>query len=110
MSHVVCEGGLLSYRTLTSADRYLHGASIFIPGVLKHFDLPQVAAAVAGRRLAILDPLDAMKSAVDIETARRAYEPAAQAYARAGAPGAFVVARRGNNITRAEQYLHLFHA
>ena len=74
---------LLSYRTLTSADRYLHGASIFIRSVLKHFDLPQVAAAVADRRLTILDPVDAMKSAVDLETARRAYEPAEQAYARA---------------------------
>jgi hypothetical protein len=107
ISRTVCEGGLLSYRTLTSSDRYLHGASIFIPDVLKHFDLPQVAGAVAGRRLAILDPVDAMKSSVDLETARQAYEPAAQAYARAGAPGAFVVARRRVDITRAEDYLQL---
>ncbi|HET9320985.1 MAG TPA: alpha/beta hydrolase family protein, partial [Bryobacteraceae bacterium] len=107
ISRTVCEGCLLSYRTLASADRYLHGASIFIPDVLKHFDLPQVAAAVAGRRLAILDPMDAMKSAVDLETARQAYEPAVQAYARAGAPGAFAVARRRNDITLAEDYLRL---
>jgi len=108
ISRTVCDGGLLSYRTLASADRYLHGASIFIPDVLKHFDLPQVAAAVSGRRLAILDPMDAMKSTVDLETARQAYEPAAQAYARAGAPGAFAVARRRADITRAEDYLQLF--
>jgi len=44
---------------------------------------------------------------VDLETARQAYEPAAQAYARAGAPGAFVVARRRVDITRAEDYLQL---
>jgi len=49
-----------------------------------------------------------MKSAVDLETARQAYEPAAQAYARAGAPGAFAVARRRADITRAEDYLQLF--
>jgi len=110
ISQAVCERGLLSYRILTAADRYLHGASIFIPSVLKHFDLPQVAATVAGRRLTILDPVDAMKSAVDLETARRAYEPAEQAYARAGAPRAFVVARRRAEVTRADEYLELLRA
>ena len=45
----VCEGGLLSYRDLASVDRYLHGADIFIPEVLKYFDLPGVAAAVRAR-------------------------------------------------------------
>ena len=40
---MLCDGGLVSYRSLTQVDRYLHGAGIFVRDVLKHFDLPQVA-------------------------------------------------------------------
>lgn len=108
ISQVICEGGLLSYRTLTSADRYLHGASIFIPDVLKHFDLPQVAAAIADRRLVMLAPMDAMKSAANEETARRTYAWTTQAYAMSGARDAFAIARRRREIAEAEEYLDLF--
>jgi cephalosporin-C deacetylase-like acetyl esterase len=73
ISHAVCEGGLLSYRALASSDRYLHNSSIMLPDVLKHFDLPQVAAA-AGKRVVVVDPVDAMKSPVDLETARKVYD------------------------------------
>ncbi|MDD1721863.1 MAG: acetylxylan esterase, partial [Euryarchaeota archaeon] len=47
----VCEGGLISYAALCRSDRYLHGANVFVRNVLCHFDLPQVAAAVADRSL-----------------------------------------------------------
>ena len=95
VTRAVCDGGLLSYRALASSDRYLQGASVMLPDVLKHFDLPQVASAVAGRRLVMLDPVDAMKSRVDLETARKAYEAAAQ------------VAARRQDVSLAEQYLQL---
>lgn len=107
ITQTVCEGGLLSYRTLTSADRYLHAADIFIPDVLQHFDLPQVASAVADRRLAILAPVDAMKSPVDEETARQAYDAAAQAYANAGKPARFAMVAGPRLESRAEEYLAL---
>jgi cephalosporin-C deacetylase-like acetyl esterase len=106
----VCEGMLLSYRTLTETDRYLHGASVFIPDVLRQLDLPQVAAAVAGRRLAILAPVDAMKSPVDEERARKHYRVTEQAYVSAGRPGAFVVAGRRQMISPAEEFLGLLQA
>ena len=54
----VCEGGVLSYRTLTDSDWYLHGANVFIPDVLKYFDLPEVASAVRCP-LTVVAPLDA---------------------------------------------------
>jgi cephalosporin-C deacetylase-like acetyl esterase len=101
----VCEGGLLSYRTLTESDRYLHGASVFIPDVLRHFDLPQVAAAVASRRLTVLAPVDAMKSPVDMERARKTYDYPARAYQQAGKPGAFAVAAHQHQTSLAEEYL-----
>lgn len=73
----VCEGGLLSYRTLTSSDRYLHGADIFIPDVLKYFDLPGVAAAAEGR-VTVVAPVDAMKNPVVPSRARQVYGPPAR--------------------------------
>jgi cephalosporin-C deacetylase-like acetyl esterase len=79
-----CEQGLLSYRTLTATDRYLHGADVFIPSVLEHFDLPQIAAVCAPRRLSFISPVDAMKRPVDAATAERTYEFASQAYAKSG--------------------------
>jgi cephalosporin-C deacetylase-like acetyl esterase len=72
----VCHGGLVSYRSLTDGDRYVHGADIFIPDVLEHFDLPQVAAAISTRRLALLGPVDAMRRHVDIAHARGLYSAA----------------------------------
>jgi hypothetical protein len=68
------EGGLLPYRTLISSDRYLHGADIFIPDVLKYFDLPNVAAALDGR-VAVIAPVGAMKNPVEPSRARKVYSP-----------------------------------
>ena len=69
----VCQGGLISYRALTTGDRYLHGADVFVPDVLNHFDLPQVAAAAGNRRLALLAPVDGMRRHVDPAQARALY-------------------------------------
>jgi cephalosporin-C deacetylase-like acetyl esterase len=95
ISRMVCDSGLLSYGTLAASDRYLHGASIMVPDVLKHFDLPQVAATLGSRRLALLDPVDAMKSPVDEEVARKLYAQPVQ------------VATRKQDQSLAEQYLQL---
>jgi cephalosporin-C deacetylase-like acetyl esterase len=80
---IVAERGLISYASLTRADRYLHSAGVFVRDVLKSFDLPQVAAAIAGRRLALLSPVDPMKE-VDVVAARQAYEFTRQTYANQG--------------------------
>jgi hypothetical protein len=66
-----------------------------IPDVLKQFDLPQVAAALGGARLALLDPVDAMKVRVDTETAAKAYGRSTQ------------IAARIQDTPLAEQYLKL---
>jgi cephalosporin-C deacetylase-like acetyl esterase len=87
-----CERGLVSYASLARTDRYLHNASIFIRDVLKHFDLPHVAAAVANRRLSLIAPVDAMKAPVDTAVARNAYRATFTAYQAAGADGQFTIA------------------
>ena len=86
---VVAERGLLSYRTLAQVDRYTHGAGIFIRGVLNHFDLPQVAAAIAPRPLTLLSPVDAMKRAVPVAAALETCQFTSQAYLSAGAADRF---------------------
>jgi cephalosporin-C deacetylase-like acetyl esterase len=104
---VVCENGLVSYRALTQADRYLHGANIFIRDVLKHFDLPQVAAAVSDRPLVLMAPVDAMKRPVEPAVARAAYEWTQQTYARAGAPDRFRIVEASPQVDRTEAYLSI---
>jgi cephalosporin-C deacetylase-like acetyl esterase len=81
----VCEQGLLSYRMLTATDRYTHGADIFIPSILEHLDLPQVAAAIVPRRLSVVAPVDAMKRPIDAAAAERAYDWTRKVYTNAGA-------------------------
>ncbi len=85
----VAENGLATYASLTRVDRYTHTAGIFIPDVLKHFDLPQIAAAVADRNLVLVSPVDPMQRPLDIAEARAAYAVAEQAYRAAAAADRF---------------------
>ena len=107
---VVCHEGLLSYRSLTGTDRYLHGADVFILDVLHHFDLPQVAAAVADRRLVLLSPLDAMKDPADLGSVHEAYRWTRDVYAAAGAEKQFQIATLDPDQDLAAQYLSLLGA
>jgi len=102
---VVADGGLLSYRTLASADRYVHGADVFVPHILEQFDLPQIAAAIADRSLALLAPVDHMRKPVEVAAAESEYRFTREAYDAAGAPGRFHIAER--QADPAEQYLSL---
>ncbi len=47
---------LTDYRSLATADRYSQPFGIYVYGILRQFDLPEVAAAIAGRPLLLLDP------------------------------------------------------
>ena len=90
ITSVVAERGLLSYRSLAQVDRYTHNAGIFIRDVLKHYDLPQVAAAIAPRKLTLLSPVDPMKRVVKSDAiVAEAYRFTREAYAEAGAADSF---------------------
>jgi cephalosporin-C deacetylase-like acetyl esterase len=98
ISAVAAQGGLLSYGSLAASDRYLHGAHVFVRDVLKSFDLPQVAAAVAGRRLILLSPVDPMQKPVTQAAAERVYDWTRQAFANAGAAEQFQILPGGADI------------
>ena len=93
ISDVVAERGLVSYRSLARVDRYTHGANVFLRDVLLHCDLPQVAAMIAPRPLAIRSPLDPMKRRVDDAEAAEAYRATAEAYRKAGAGDQFRIGK-----------------
>lgn len=70
---LMCVDSLLSYRSLTQVDRYLYGGDVFVPEILQHLDLPQVAAAVSPRPLTLIDPRSAMKERVSASVAEEEY-------------------------------------
>ena len=71
------EGSVLSYREIVSAKLHENLTGIIVPGVLEDFDLPDLAASLASRRLWIVDPRSATGSLLSIERAREEYRDAA---------------------------------
>jgi cephalosporin-C deacetylase-like acetyl esterase len=104
---LICVCSILSYKSLTQVDRYLYGADIFIPGVLVQLDLPQVAAAIACRPLALLLPIDAMKRVVDVDTAKEAYHWTQAVYEAAGLQHLFRIESGAAEIDSPGNYLRL---
>jgi len=102
---LVAHGGLLSYRALTSADRYLTESSVFIRDVLAHFDLPQVAAAMADRPLTIIAPRGPMNQEVELSTACDAYQWTSKVYVNLGVSNHFQVSPKKQKLSLANQYL-----
>jgi pimeloyl-ACP methyl ester carboxylesterase len=104
---VVCHGGLLSYSALAASDRTLYSANIIIRGVLKTFDLPDIAASIADRSVRIIDPVDAMKRPVDMAAAQSAYQRTADAYAHKGAGARFRIFHADSQSDLLALYLDL---
>jgi cephalosporin-C deacetylase-like acetyl esterase len=105
---LICVRSLLSYRSLTQMDRYRYGANVFIPNVLLQLDLPQVAAAVAGRPLSLVLPADPMKNVVEPRAAQEAYSWTQAIYESAGLRNLFRLESRGTDLDTPQHYLELF--
>lgn len=104
---LICVQSLLSYQSLTQVDRYRYGADIFVPDVLLHLDLPQVAAAVVGRPLTLIQPTDAMKNTVDANAAEETYSWTRATYESAGLGKLFHIESQGTDLDTPEHYLRL---
>jgi cephalosporin-C deacetylase-like acetyl esterase len=52
------QSALSEYRSIVENDRYTTPFRIYATGLLRHFDLPDVAALAAPRKLVLLNPLD----------------------------------------------------
>ena len=106
---LLADRALLSYKSLTQTDRYLHGANIFVPGILKRLDLPHVAGAVADRDLVILDPVDPMGRPTDMQLSRRTYAWSRALYSAVGAEDRFEVTARRPGSDPADAYRSFLH-
>ncbi len=51
-------GGLISWRSLLEIDDYTEPFANFVPGILRHTDLPMIARLVAPRRLILAGPVN----------------------------------------------------
>ena len=53
---MACEGGPISYLDIVRARIHDEIADLIVPGVLKDFDLPEVAASIAPRPVWLVNP------------------------------------------------------
>ena len=70
---VYLSGGLVSFRAIAESEHYKQPLCNFIPDVLAHVDLPELAAALAPRRIHIAAPTDAAGQPLELDAARKIY-------------------------------------
>lgn len=70
-------GGLVSFQAILESENYSCPFVNFAPELLKHTDLPEVAASIGPRRVVLAGPVGADSRPLDPATARRVYEKAA---------------------------------
>ena len=69
-----------SYGEIARSEIYQQPVSLMLPGVLRDFDLPDVAGAVAPRALLVLNPTDALTKKMTREAALKALKPASSVF------------------------------
>ena len=89
---VATQRGLASWRSLIECGRYRQASSQIMWGVLREFDLPQVAAAIAPRPLALVDPAGPDRRPLAPAAAESAYAVARAAYRAHHAESRFRIA------------------
>ncbi len=72
----IVQSALTDYRSIVENDQYTAPFRMFLPGVLKHFDLPEVAKLIAPRPLLLLNPVDQAGNRVAEHQARLRYPSA----------------------------------
>jgi hypothetical protein len=82
---VVTVNTLLNYRQIIETGNYAIHVNLFLPQILRHFDLPELAIGISPRPLLLLDSRDAMKQPLPEKTIRQELQSASQAYQLMGA-------------------------
>jgi cephalosporin-C deacetylase-like acetyl esterase len=76
---------LLNYRQIIETGNYAIHVNLFLPQILRHFDLPELAIGISPRPFLLLDSRDAMKQPLPEKTIRQELRLASQAYQMLGA-------------------------
>jgi len=69
-------GGLVSYQKAVDSETYTHPFGNFAPNLLRHTDLPDLAKAIAPRRVVLAGAVDASGAAIAVAEVREAYRDA----------------------------------
>lgn len=107
---LMCVDSLLSYRSLTQVDQYLYGADIFVPEILRHLDLPQVAATISPRPLTLIEPRNPMKERVSVPAAEGEYQSTGDVYKLSGASSKFRIDCSRTAANPGDRYIRLLEA
>lgn len=67
VTHVLVENTLTSYSAALDAPVHKNLSEIMIPGVLQHYDVPDLLAAIAPREVTIVNPVDAIGQPVHLQ-------------------------------------------
>lgn len=79
---VAVEGTVLSYLEIARAPLHEDLTGIFVPGVLRDFDLPDLAAAVAPKQVWLVDPRTPTGALVSVDRATEVYGAANEPHLR----------------------------
>jgi dienelactone hydrolase len=97
-------GTLASYAAIVDHEIYTQRYVMFTPGVLRKYDLPEVAALVAPRPLVLINAVDQGQRPLDAGRAAEIFAPAAKIFDIAGAHSRLHVVRAITASDILEQY------
>jgi dienelactone hydrolase len=66
-------GGLTCFRDVVDSEIYNHTFANFVPGLLNHTDLPEVAASIAPRRIVLAGAVNARGSTAKVDDVHQLY-------------------------------------
>ena len=72
-------GGLVSFRNIVDTETFTYPLANFVPKILNHTDLPELAASVAPRAIRLAGATDARGKAMDVTAVRTIYGAALKA-------------------------------
>jgi hypothetical protein len=98
---VTLEEMLVSYESVVEWKIHQEVFESVVPAALANYDLPDLAASLAPRRLQIINAVNPRGRRIETQHVKREYEVAQKAFAAAGAPQLFNVAERkpGKKLT-----------
>ena len=73
ISELYLAGGLVSFRSIVDTENYDHSFANFVPNLLRHTDLPDVAAKLASCRITLAGTVDGAGHVMDSSAVRGIY-------------------------------------
>jgi len=100
IASVTAEGSVASYMTIARAETHAGMIGIVVPGVLREFDLPDLAGMIAPRPLQLISLRDAAGNRLPRETVQREYTAARTRYEKSRKSNLFRIIDEGGQGNR----------